>query len=987
MSRSAGTCTQVQSSNPIAAVSCAIFALVFLCASQLGAQTVATYDFEDGTTEGWSSFNGASAPVNSTAEAYTGTHSLLTTTGSGGQGGPSIPMSSILLPGAKYTITGWVRLTSGESASNANFTMRRSDPSCSGGTCYDTIAAYQVPVSANGWAQIGGNYTASTTETGLLLYAQLVGATSAQSFYLDDVIITETGPPPGGTPVATYTFADGGLDGWAPFGSVTLTNAAPPVLDPSGDTRSLLTTNRTAGYMGPSLNLLSINVVAGATYQVSAYVLLANADSGGPTVTISTKTTDCASSGNYSNIATSGALSNTAWTQVTGTFSYSDLPGPPTGLTLYLQSSSATDSFYIDHVTISELAPPPLSPSQQDNSGITTTFADGGLDGWSSRTGASTLTNVAPPVPDPNGDARSLLTTGRVANYDGPQINVSNKMYNGSEYNLSVYVMLQPTDGSSHVINMSLQLTLDGTTSYPSITGYPGVTVKADGNWHQISVNGYTMPGAYDTNGAFLYLQTVPQSGSDLVSFYIGDFQLSYVAPPTIQTTIPSIDQTFADYFHVGAAVDTTDLSGPHAQLLTKHFDSMTPGNDLKWSSVEAAKGSYTYGNGDSEVGLAVCADMLVRGQNLVWSTGAQTPAYATGDGTNSPANQATVTANIQEHIQSEVQHFGSKVYAWDVVNEPLDPSQPDCLYHGPFYQVLGKSYIDVALKAARQYAPAGTKLFINDYSTTDPNRLACLVTVLKDLQSRGIPIDAVGHEMHNAINYPSTAAMVNTIDTIAEDFPNLEQQITEMDVSIYNAGDNHSNYGSNVPPSLIAEQGWLYAQYFDALRQLKGKLTSVTFWGIADDDTWLDSFPIVRTDLPLPFSTTLQAKPAYWGIVDPTQLPGFGMTFSIAGKSGAQNARVWTVTATNGKVGTAYTTQIDGLTLTQTSGAACKPVITPPSSYPVALGDIPAGGTSSAAFTIDFTGCPALARFTVSVPWSSATYDTGTFVSGNQYR
>lgn len=150
MSRSAGTCTQVQSSNPIAAVSCAIFALVFLCASQLGAQTVATYDFEDGTTEGWSSFNGASAPVNSTAEAYTGTHSLLTTTGSGGQGGPSIPMSSILLPGAKYTITGWVRLTSGESASNANFTMRRSDPSCSGGTCYDTIAAYQVPVSANG---------------------------------------------------------------------------------------------------------------------------------------------------------------------------------------------------------------------------------------------------------------------------------------------------------------------------------------------------------------------------------------------------------------------------------------------------------------------------------------------------------------------------------------------------------------------------------------------------------------------------------------------------------------------------------------------------------------------------------------------------------------------------------------------------------------------------------------------------------------------
>jgi endo-1,4-beta-xylanase len=45
------------------------------------------------------------------------------------------------------------------------------------------------------------------------------------------------------------------------------------------------------------------------------------------------------------------------------------------------------------------------------------------------------------------------------------------------------------------------------------------------------------------------------------------------------------------------------------------------------------------------------------------------------------------------------------------------------CLEHGPFYQVLGPSYIDIAFAAAKQYAPAGTKLFINEYSTTDPAR------------------------------------------------------------------------------------------------------------------------------------------------------------------------------------------------------------------------------------------------------------------------
>jgi endo-1,4-beta-xylanase len=975
--------THGSSRRRVTLISWLIPVLAFLLTGHLSAQTVATYSFEDGTADGWTSFNGASTPVATTAAAYSGSYSLLTTTNASGAGGPSISLNSILLPGAKYTITGYVQLTSGESATNANFTIKRSDPSCSGGTCYDTIGTYQVPVTDSGWAQIGGSYTVSTTETGLTLYAQLVGATSAQSFYLDEVVITETAPPPGGTPVATYTFSDGGLDGWTPFGSATLTNTAPPIPDPNGDAQSLLVTNRTATYMGPSLNLLSVNnVVAGATYQVTAYVLLAAPDSTNPTATISTKTADCATSGTYGNIATSGALSSTVWTKVQGTFSYSDLPGPPTSLILYIQSSSATDSFYIGDVVISELSPAPISPSQQDNSGITSTFADGGLDGWTSRTGSSTLTNVAPPVLDPNGDTHSLLTTGRVANYDGPQINVSNKMYNGSEYNISAWVMLVPTDGSSHIINMSLQLTLDGNTSYPSITAYPGVTVPADGQWHQISVTGYTMPSSYDPGMAYLYFQTVPPSGNDLVSFYLDDFQLTYVPPPTIQTDIPSIYKTFADFFPVGAEIDTTDLSGPHAQLLTMHFNSITSGNDMKWSSVEATKGTYTYTNADAEVGEAVCNNMKVRGQNLVWSTGEQTPAYATGDGTNSTANQAVVTANIQEHIQSEVQHFGAQVYAWDVVNEPLDPTQSDCLEHGPFYQVLGPSYIDIAFKAAKQYAPAGTKLFINDYSTTDPNRLACLVKVVRELRDRGVPVDAIGHEMHNQINYPSVQSMVQAIETVHDHFPELDQQVTELDMSVYNAGDTTSNYGNNIPPSVLAEQGWLYKQYFDAFRRLRGKISAVTFWGMADDDTWLDSFPVTRTDYPLPFNMQLQAKPAYWGIVDPTQLPGYGLKFSITGETDEQDTRVITLTATNGDVGPAYATQISSFTLRQIFGRPCSPVVTPPSDFPILLGDISAGGNASATFTINFARCDASARFILKAGWNSATYHTGTFVS-----
>jgi endo-1,4-beta-xylanase len=322
----------------------------------------------------------------------------------------------------------------------------------------------------------------------------------------------------------------------------------------------------------------------------------------------------------------------------------------------------------------------------------------------------------------------------------------------------------------------------------------------------------------------------------------------------------------------------------------------------------------------------------------------------------------------------------------WDVVNEPLDPGQPDCLNHGPFYKVLSADYLNVAFEAARQYAPPGTELFFNDYSTTDPKRLACLITVFQRLREEHVPVDGVGHEMHNRINYPSALSMFDAIETMHRRFPHIRQQVTELDVSIYLASDNTSNYGANggtVPPSLIAEQGWLYENYFKEFRKLKGKLEAVTIWGFGDDDTWLDFFPITRLDLPLPFDTRLQAKPAYWGIVDPKELPGAGLSFALTSRTGPAEASVWTITATNPSSGTAYSTQINGFVLKQVSGEPCTPTITPPSSYPVVLGDIPATGTASAAFTINFSSCEEHSRFILEAPWSSATYETGTLIVG----
>jgi hypothetical protein len=109
-------------------------------------------------------------------------------------------------------------------------------------------------------------------------------------------------------------------------------------------------------------------------------------------------------------------------------------------------------------------------------------------------------------------------------------------------------------------------------------------------------------------------------------------------------------------------------------------------------------------------------------------------------------------------------------------------------------------------------------------------------------------------------------------------------------------------------------------------------------------------------------------------------------LTGSIASKAGAQNARLWTISVNNNGTGTAASSQIDGFALTQTYGASCTPVIE--SSFPVSVGDIPAGGSASGGIMIDFTGCPATARFTLNGLFSAnGGSTTGVIARNNDYR
>ena len=102
--------------------------------------------------------------------------------------------------------------------------------------------------------------------------------------------------------------------------------------------------------------------------------------------------------------------------------------------------------------------------------------------------------------------------------------------------------------------------------------------------------------------------------------------------------------------------------------------------------------------------------------------------------------------------------------------------------------------------------------------------------------------------------------------------------------------------------------------------------------------------------------------------------MPSTTIGMNLTSKTGTASSRLWTMTVANVGSGPALGTYITSLTLTQTYGAACRPVIVTP--LPALVGDIAAGTQGATAIQIDFTGCTSLSRFTVN---SSASANGGT--------
>jgi len=343
----------------------------------------------------------------------------------------------------------------------------------------------------------------------------------------------------------------------------------------------------------------------------------------------------------------------------------------------------------------------------------------------------------------------------------------------------------------------------------------------------------------------------------------------------------PSLAQKYAGLFPIGAAVNSRTLH-THAALLARHFSSITAENEMKFESLEQTEGNFEYAAADEMVAFARTHGMKVRGHNLVWHR--QTPDWVFSNGSAGAASKELLLARLDEHIANVVGHFKGSVYAWDVVNEAImddgkyrtaDERAPD--QRSKWYGILGSSYIAAAFRAAHAADP-DAKLFYNEYRNYVPVKRQAVYEMLKQLLADGVPVHGVGLQAHLSIEpspvpenhgyYQDVVEEEKTIELFAS--LGLEVQITELDVSLYVPGVQyeHSQFYTLLTPELEAKQAERYRQFFELFRKHQDVITSVTLWGIADDETWLSHFASGRRDFPLLFDTQHQPKQAFRRIV-----------------------------------------------------------------------------------------------------------------------
>ncbi len=351
---------------------------------------------------------------------------------------------------------------------------------------------------------------------------------------------------------------------------------------------------------------------------------------------------------------------------------------------------------------------------------------------------------------------------------------------------------------------------------------------------------------------------------------------------------------------------------------LGRHFTCITMGNEFKPDSI---LGTYTVGEPKAfetftdsygieidvpknhlqfdvvDKCLQACKDnnLIMRGHVLVWHS--QTPQWFFKEGFNSSADlvdKETMRARQEWYIKSVMEHIaeweakhneGKRIiYCWDVVNEAVGDNanlrDVDSNWHkayAPKKYEDGYEYIIDAFRYANKYAPNDVLLAYNDYNETVDGKRAEIIEVLNQVMAHEdddvLPtrIDVMGMQSHIKYGDPLLETYEESIKMYLE--TGLDVHITELDIGAKTKKDANDDEKLKQTYKECYEMFLRYPK-----TETKNGISSVTIWGLTDDETWLNDdsqqpyLNNVKPQRPLLFDSNHRAKPAFYGVLEAAQ-------------------------------------------------------------------------------------------------------------------
>jgi endo-1,4-beta-xylanase len=324
--------------------------------------------------------------------------------------------------------------------------------------------------------------------------------------------------------------------------------------------------------------------------------------------------------------------------------------------------------------------------------------------------------------------------------------------------------------------------------------------------------------------------------------------------------------------FLFGVAINMQQVNGVNpveSDLIAKEFSAIVPENCMKPQPIHPEENRYFWDDADKLVAFGEKNKQVVTGHCLMWHS--QIGRWFFVGDSGKDVTPEVLKERMRQHIYTVVGHYKGRVKGWDVVNEAFEDN--GTYRNSKFYRILGKDFIKYAFQFAHEADP-NAELYYNDYNVETPAKCDAIVGLVKELKAAGCRIDAVGSQAHMHMDSP-------TLDQTETSFKKLKDAgvkilITEWDISILpspysganiSANFNYSKemdpYKESVPDSIQQKWNKRVLDMFGLFLKYQDVVDRVTVWGLTDNGSWLNNFPIRgRKDYAVLFDRNNKRKP-----------------------------------------------------------------------------------------------------------------------------